>query len=143
VLGLGRRENLLENLALRWGRQSKYLIHDRDCHYGGRFNARAARLAIQAILTPVQAPEANAVAERVIGTLRRECLDHVIVINEQHLRSVLREYAGHYNGARSHRTLGLQTPTGPSLRAAPPRAGRISARPVLSGLHHEYEWVAA
>ena len=118
-------------------------MRDRDCPYGGSFNARAARLAIEAIPTPVQAPKANAVAERVIGTLRRECLDHVIIIDEQHLRRVLWEYAAHYNGARPHRTLGLQTPTGPSLRAAPPPADRITARPVLGGLHHEYEWVAA
>jgi putative transposase len=129
--------------ATPWGKQPKYLIRDRDCRYGGNFNSRAARLAIQAILTPVQAPKANAVAERVIGTLRRECLDHVIVINEQHLRRVLREYAAHYNGARPHRTLGLQTPTGPPVPLAPQRTGRIIARPVLGGLHHEYEWLAA
>jgi len=129
--------------ATPWGRQPKYLIRDRDRHYGGYFNARAARLAIEAIPTPAQAPKANAVAEQVIGTLRRECLDHVIVINEQHLRKVLREYAAHYDGARPHRTLGLQTPTGPPLRVAPPRAGWIIARPVLGGLHHEYDWVAA
>jgi putative transposase len=91
----------------------------------------------------VQAPKANTVAERVIGTLRRECLDHLIIINERHLGSVLREYVAHYNGGRPHRTLGLETPTGPPARAGPPRAGRIIARPVLGGLHHEYEWLAA
>ncbi len=98
---------------------------------------------METILTPVRAPKANAVAERVVGTLRRECLDHLIVINERHLIRVLREYAVHYNGARPHRALGLQTPTGPPPRAAPPKAGRIIARPVLGGLHHEYEWLAA
>jgi putative transposase len=125
------------------GKQPKYLLRDRDRLYGGNFNSRAARLAIQAIPTPVQAPKANAVAQRVIGTLRRECLDLVIVINEQHLRRVLREYAAHYYGARPHRTLGLQTPTGPPLPLAPQRTGRIIARPVLGGLHHEHEWLAA
>lgn len=124
--------------ATPWRKQPKYLLRDRDCCYGGHFKARAARVGIETILTPVQAPKANAVAERVIGTLRRECLDHLI-INERHLRSVLREYASHYNVARPHRTLGLQTPTGPPLRLGPPRAGRIIARPVLGGLHHEYE----
>jgi hypothetical protein len=92
---------------------------------------------------PVQTPKANAVAERMIGTLRREWLDHVIIVDERHLRRVLREYAPHYNGARPHRTLALQTPTRSPLRVVPPWAGRIIARPVLGGLHHEYEWVAA
>ena len=129
--------------ATPWGKQPKHLIRDRDCSYGGGFNARAARLGIEAILTPVQAPRANAVAERVVGTLRRECLDHMIIVNERHLRRVLREYLDHYNRGRPHRSLNLETPTGPPARAGPPESGRIVARPVLGGLHHEYEWVAA
>ena len=129
--------------ATPWGQQPKFLIRDRDCCYGGSFNARAARLAIEAILTPIRAPKANAIAERVIGTLRRECLDHLIVINERHLRAVLREYVTHYNDGRPHRTLDLETPTGPPARAGPPLVGRIVARPVLGGLHHEYDWLAA
>ncbi len=129
--------------ATPWGQQPKFLIRDRDCCYGGSFNLRAARLGIEAILTPIRAPKANAVAERVIGTLRRECLDHLIIINERHLRTVLREYVTHYNDGRPHRTLGLETPTGPPPRASPHQAGRIVARPVLGGLHHEYEWLAA
>jgi putative transposase len=119
------------------------VIRDRDCCYGGSFNTKAALLSIQALLTPVRAPKANAIAERVIGTLRRECLDHFIIINERHLLTVLREYGPHYNGGRPHRTLGLDTPTGPPARAGPPRAGRIIALPILGGLHHEYEWLAA
>ena len=109
----------------------------------GSFNARAARLGIEAIFTPVQAPKANAVAERVVGTLRRECSDHVIIINERELLRVVREYAAHYNEGRPHRWLGLETPTGPPSRADPPLSGRIVARSVLGGLHHEYEWAAA
>lgn len=129
--------------ATPWCKQPKFLIRDRDCCYGGSFGTRAARLGIETILTPVRAPKANAVAERLVGTLRRECLDHVIVINERHLRSVLREYMAHYNDARPHRTLGLVTPTGPPPRVARPQTGRVIARPVLGGLHHEYEWTAA
>ncbi len=129
--------------ATPWGQQPKYLLRDRDCCYGRSFNPRAAGLGIEAILTPIQAPKANAIVERVIGTLRRECLDHLIIVNERHLRRVLREYVAHYNGGRPHRTLGLETPTGPPARAGPPRAGRIIAHPVLGGLHHEYEWLAA
>ena len=127
--------------ATPWGEQPRYLIRDR-C-YGDAFIPRAARIGIRTLLTPVQAPKANAIAERVVGTLRRECLDHMIVVNEQHLRRVLQEYAAHYNRGRPHRSLGLETPTGPPARAGPPETGRIVARPVLGGLHHEYEWVAA
>jgi len=129
--------------ATPWCQQTEYLLRDRDCRYGGNFNSRAGRLGIEAILTPVQALRANAIAERVIGTLRRECLDHLIIINERHLRSVLREYVAYHNGGRPHATLRLETPTGPPARAGPPRAGRIIARPVLGGPHHEYEWLAA
>ncbi len=129
--------------ATPWGKQPKHLIRDRDCCYGESFNPRAARLGIKVILTPIRAPKANAIAERVIRTLRRECLDHLIIINERHLRAVLGEYEVHYNNGRPHRTLDLETPTGPPARASPPRVGRIVARPVLGGLHHEYEWLAA
>jgi transposase InsO family protein len=129
--------------ATPWGEQPRFLIRDRDCCYGRSFNPGAARLGIEAILTPIQAPKANAIAERVIGTLRRECLDHLIVINERQLVRVLREYRAHYNDGRPHPTLGLETPTGPPPRAAPPPTGRIIACPVLGGVHHEYEWAAA
>jgi transposase InsO family protein len=125
--------------ATPWGEQPRYLIRDRDLCYGGAFIPRAVRIGIRTLLTPVQAPKANAIAERVVGTLRRECLDHMIIVNEQHLRRVLREYAAHYNRGRPHRSLGLEPPTGPSARAGPPETGRIVGRPVLGGLHHEYE----
>jgi transposase InsO family protein len=129
--------------ATPWGEQAHYLLRDRGRSYSAAFIPRAARVGIQTILTPVQAPRANAIAERLVGTLRRECLDHMIVVNERHLCRVLQEYAAHYNRGRPHRSLGLETPTGPPARAGPPGTGRIVARPVLGGLHHEYEWVAA
>ena len=80
----------------------------------------------------------NAVVERVIGTLRRECLDHLIILDEQHLRSVLTEFVQYYNRERPHRTLRLQTPV-PALRSA---EGPVQSRPVLGGLHHVYERAA-
>jgi transposase InsO family protein len=98
--------------ATPWRQQPKYLLRDRDCCYGGSFSLGAAGLGIAATVTPVRAPKANAIAERVIGTLRRECLDHLIIINERHLQSVLREYVAYYNSGRSHRTLDLETPWG-------------------------------
>ena len=86
----------------------------------------------------MHAPKANAIIERVIGMLRRECLDHLIVLDEQHLRSVLAEYVAYYNRERPHRTLGLQTPE-PRPR---PMTGPIRSQPVLNGLHHVYERAA-
>ena len=82
--------------------------------------------------------ETNAVAERVIGTLRRECLDHLIVLSERHLRAVLAEFTRYYNFDRPHRTLHLQTPRPHAVTAE----GPIRARPVLGGLHHVYERAA-
>jgi putative transposase len=90
----------------------------------------------------MRAPRADAVAERVIGTLRRECLDHVIPLDERHLSTILVEYVRYYNHDRPHRTLRMATPQ-PQAR---PRAGPIQAvraRPVLGGLHHAYESAAA
>jgi putative transposase len=86
----------------------------------------------------VRAPRANAVAERFVGTLQRECLDHLIVLNERHLRAVPAECAGCSNHARPHRALGLETPL-PTVR---PTSGAIRARRVLGGLHHAYERAA-
>jgi putative transposase len=124
--------------ATAWGRRPRFLLRDRDAVYGGAFGSRLATLGIEQLLTPVRAPRANAVAERLIGTLRRECLDHLIVLNERHLRAVLAEFAAFYNAARPHRTLGLETP----LQAGRPASGPIRARPVLGGLHHTYERAA-
>ena len=124
--------------ATPWSHKPRHLLHDRDRVYGRDFRQRARRIGIDAIATPVHAPTANAIVERVIGTLRRECLDHLIVLNEQHLMAVLREFVAYYNQERPHRTLGLQTPE-PSLR---PVTGPIQSRPVMSGLHHVYERAA-
>ncbi len=127
--------------ATAWGQQPGFLIRDRDRSYGGDFIARARRLGIETILTPVHAPNANAIAERVIGTLRRECLDHVIAVNEQHLRRVLGEYVQHYNAMRPHRSLSLDSPEGRSPVQRTP-SQRVVSKPVLGGLHHEYRWAA-
>ena len=124
--------------ATAWGRRPRFLLRDRDAVYGGDLGTRLAGLGVEQLLTPVRAPRANAVAERLIGTLRRECLDHLIVLNERDLRAVLAEFAGFYNDARPHRTLRLETPV-PAVR---PNSGPIRARPVLGGLHHAYERAA-
>jgi transposase InsO family protein len=124
--------------ATPWGRRPRHLIRDRDRVYGGDFRDRAKALGINTVLTPVRAPRANAIAERVIGSLRRECLDHLIPLDERHLHTVLAEYAAYYNTERPHRTLRMETPRPQARpRAGPVRA--VHARPVLGGLHHAYE----
>jgi transposase InsO family protein len=124
--------------ATPWGRVPRYLVRDRDGVYGREFVPRARGLGIETLLTPVRAPRANAVAERLVGTLRRELLDHVIAVNERHPRAVLGEFVRFYNRERPHRTLALETPV-PAVRSA---TGSIRASPVLGGLHHAYERAA-
>jgi transposase InsO family protein len=124
--------------ATAWGRRLRHLVRDRDAVYGGDFAARGRGLGIETVVTPVRAPRANAIAERVVRTIRNECLDHVIVLNQAHLRAVLREYVAYYNTARPHRSLGLVPPL-PGERNL---TGPIRARSVLGGLHHAYERAA-
>jgi putative transposase len=127
--------------ATAWGRRPQHLVRDRDAVYGRDFPRRAQALGIRTLLTPFHSPRANAIAERVIRTVRQECLDHVLVVNERHLEVVLQEYVNYYNRARPHRSLRLVPPVPGAcalhlLETAP---GRIIARPVLGGLHHVYE----
>ena len=117
--------------ATPWDRKPRYLIHDRDRVWGADFGQRASALAIKSLRTPIQAPRANSIAERWVRTARRECLDHLIPINERHLRWVLAEFVDYYNHDRPHRSLGLQAPF-PSSAAS---QGAIVVRPVLGGLH--------
>jgi transposase InsO family protein len=124
--------------ATPWRRAPRYLVRDRDAVYGRDFAPRARRLGVDSLLTPIRAPRANAIAERVVGTLRRECLDHLIVRDEAHLRAVLGAFLAYYNRDRPHRALGLETPH-PVTRAT---TGPIRRRSVLGGLHQVYERAA-
>jgi putative transposase len=101
--------------ATPWGQHPKYLIHDRDRVYGADFATRLVGLGIESVRTPVQSPRANAIGERVVRTLRRECLDHILPLSERHVRAVLTEFVTYYNQGRPHRSLGLETPV-PSRR---------------------------
>ena len=120
--------------ATPWGQRPDYLIHDRDTVYGRDFEAKLAKLGVIGIRTPVRAPKANAIAERMVRSIRQECLDHVIVINERHLATLLREYLGFYNEERPHRSLELGT----SVVRERSQTGAVSRSPVLGGLHHVY-----
>jgi transposase InsO family protein len=124
--------------ATPWGRTPRYLVPDRDAVDGRDFVPRARELGIETLLTPIRAPRANAVAERLIGTLRRECIDHLIISNEAHLRSVLAEFMRYYNLERPHRALDLDTP----VQRIRPATGQIRGSPILGGLHHIYRRAA-
>jgi transposase InsO family protein len=134
------RRQLIE--ATPWGAQPRFLIRDRDRSYGGDWVAWTDRLGIRSVLTPVRAPNANAIAERAIGTIRRECLDHVLVLNERHLRHVLRAFVQHYNSQRPHRSLSLDAPDRREPQRKPRPSALVQRREVLGGLIHEYDWAA-
>ena len=115
-------------------------MRDRDRVCGGDFVARARGIGIEPLLTPIRAPRANAIAEWVVRTLRTECLDHVLILNQRHLRVVLNEYVDYSNAERPHRSLDLTSPL-PTARTRAP-TGPVHARAVLGGLHHVYERAA-
>ena len=123
----------------------KFLIRDRAGQFTSSFDAVFTAEGIRILASPPQAPIANAICERMIGTLRREVLDRVLIVNEHHLRRVLTEYLRHYNAARPHRALGQLTPAQAGTRPPEPvnlAEHRIRRKQVLGGLTHEY-YVAA
>ncbi|MBC8426371.1 transposase [bacterium] len=119
----------------------RFLIRDRDGKFGGEFNRRVAALGIKQVLTSYQSPWQNPYVERVIGSIRRECLDHVIILNERHLRRVLRDYLDYYHRSRTH--LGLERDCPKPRLVEPPEAGPIHVEEILGGLHHRYSRRAA
>ncbi len=107
------------------------------------FDRAAAASGIRVLRTPIRTPQANATCERFLGSVRRECLDHLLILGEAHLRRVLREYVAYFNRARPHQGIGQAIPAGAS--PAEPQGvdtGRIVALPVLGGLHHDYRVAA-
>ena len=122
------------------GTEPRYLLRDRDSIYSDWFRHRVAGLGIKEIVTAPQSPWQNPYAERVIGSIRRECLDHLIVLSEDHLRRILRKYVRYYNESRPHLSLARNAPDPRELE--PPSRGPVVAVPVLGGLHHRYRWAA-
>jgi transposase InsO family protein len=117
---------------------ARFLIHDRDATFCGPFDSMVRSEGLRVIETPFRAPQANAVAERWVRTVRDECLDHLLIVGRRHLEQVRRAYLAHYNCARPHRSLALATPAGEpaAARGSPP--GAVLRRDVLGGLTHEY-----
>jgi transposase InsO family protein len=120
--------------AFPWDEAPRYLIRDRDSIYGTAVTRRLRAMGIRDKPIAPGSPWQNGYAERVIGTIRRECVDRLIVFGEPHLRRILREYAAYYNGSRTHRALNQDAPVHRSVQSI----GAITSRPVLGGVHHQY-----
>jgi putative transposase len=158
VLSLGRRRLVHFGVTARpsagWAAQCiveatavtdqvpRFVVHDRDSIYGSQFRSRIRGLGTRLLATPPRTPQANAFCERVIGTLRRDCLDHIIVRDELHAERAIGAYLGYYQG-RPHRGLRMQPPDGGRHLAPrrPTRGTRIATTPILGGLHHRYGFV--
>src|SRR5215471_19321039 len=127
--------------ALPWDNVPRYLLRDRDAIYGESFRARVRGMGVREVLTAPQSPWQNLYAERLIGSIRRECLDHVIVFNESSLRRLLNLYFSYYLRSRTHLALGKDPPV--SRPVQPPALGAVVELPEVGGLHHRYERRAA
>ena len=126
------------------GAVPRHLIRDRDTKFSRAFDDVWRSIGARIIRTPVRTPVANAFAERWVGTVRRECLDHLLVVNRRHLQRVLAIFVGHYNQRRPHRGLGLRSPDDPPADAATAvPLENLRRHDVLGGLIHEYELAAA
>jgi transposase InsO family protein len=127
--------------AFPWDTAPRYLLRDRDASYGSVFRDRVQAMGIKEVVTAPRSPWQNPYVERLIGSIRRECLDHIIIFNECHLRSVLSSYFKYHHEARTHLSLNKDCPQ--PRRIQPPSAGEIIAFPEVGGLHHRYERRAA
>jgi putative transposase len=124
----------------------RFLIHDRDRIFSGELDQCVRNLGLKVLKTPVRSPQANALCERLLGTLRRECLDFMIPLSEHHLRRLLSEWGLHYNAGRPHMSLGPGIPEPPSSLPASRQEHRhrlaahlcVVSEPLLGGLHHDY-----
>ena len=118
----------------------RYLLRDRDSIYGAQFRTRVKSLGIKEVLTAPRSPWQSPYVERLIGSIRRECLNHVVILNERHLRRQLKSYSTHYHEARTHLSLDKQSPVPRPIE--PPDRGQVVAIPHIGGLHHEYRRAA-
>jgi transposase InsO family protein len=156
VLSHDRRQvvhfNVTEHPTAQWTAQQlveafpydsapRYLLRDRDAIYGEKVRRRIMSLGIEEVVTAPRSPWQNPFVERIIGSIRRDCLNHIIVLNERHLRRILREYFSYYHTCRTHISLNKDPPE--TRTVEPPEMGDIVAFPHVGGLHHRYGRIAA
>jgi putative transposase len=127
--------------AFPWDGAPRYLLRDRDRIYGGSFRQRIRNMGIDKVIIAPRSPWQNPYVERCIGSIRRECLVHVIVLGERHLQRLLQQYLHYYHGWRTHLSLAMNCPE--PRPVSPPDRGRVIAVPEVGGLHHHYERQAA
>jgi transposase InsO family protein len=127
--------------ATPFGERPRFLIRDNDRKYGDSFKRVAS--GIDVLKTPYKAPKANAICERFLGSLRRECLDHILILSERHLHRVVKGYTQFFNHARPHQGIEQRIPCRTERSETPSVNAALASRPVLSGLHHDYYWRAA
>jgi transposase InsO family protein len=158
VLEIGTRRilhwNVTEHSTAVWTAQQfrsfvtgdepyRFVVHDRDAVFAAAVDDALRSMNLRVLKTPARVPQANAFCERLIGTARRECLDHLIPLNEPHLRKILAEWVPHYNRGRPHASLGPGIPEASGLTVSRtvdqlPHGHRVVTKPILAGLHHEY-----
>jgi putative transposase len=124
--------------ARSWGKGPKYLIHDRDCKDAALFSSVSAGTGIKELRTLRRAARANGVCERRMGSLRRECLDHILIDEGRHLERVVKEYAAYFNRERPHQGIGQRIPEQHELPRSKPTNGWIQSKTILGGRHHSY-----
>jgi transposase InsO family protein len=127
--------------AFPWESAPRYLLRDRDSIFGELFRSRVRGMGIEEVLIAYRSPWQNPFTERLIGSIRRECLDHVIVLGERHLKRVVGEYFRYYHRSRTHLSLEKDCPE--PRAAQPPGVGEVMEFPEVGGLHHRYERRAA
>ncbi len=129
--------------AFPWETAPKYLLRDRDSIYGECFQNRVKNMGIEEVRIAPRSPWQNPFVERLIGSIRRECLDHVIVLNEKHVKRILSSYFDYYHEDRTHYALQKDAPVERAVQPAPFEGSKIIGLPRVGGLHHRYEWSKA
>jgi len=127
--------------AFPWDTVPKYLLRDRDAIYGNQFQNRVQSMGLEELLSAPRSPWQNAFVERIIGSIRRDCLDHVVVLNARHLKRILTSYFNYYHGWRTHLSLGMDSPESRSVQSSV--LGKVVQFPEVFGFHYHYEPVAA
>ena len=129
--------------AFPWNTAPRYLLRDRDSIYGVHFRKRVQNMNIEEVVTAPRSPWQNPFVERLIGSIRRDCLDHVIVLNTGHLKRILTSYFEYYHCDRTHYGLGKDTPVERPAQSKPAKGAKVIELPRVGGLHHRYEWKEA
>jgi len=124
--------------ATPWGKGPKYLIRDRDSKYATHFSTVAVISGIKELKTPYRTPQANGICERFMGSLRRECLDHILIHDDQHLERVIKEYTAYFNRERPHQGIEQRIPDWYDQTRSNPTRGQVTSKAILGGLHHSY-----